>query len=85
MKTIKIKHVNGPALAIITLWHRFATKQGDVIEVNEMEWETLATKEFNDIPVFELVKETIGVTPIKKPVQSESLVQMQDQSESVEG
>jgi len=85
MKTTKIKHVNGPALAIVTLWHRFTTKQDDIIEVNEIELETLLTKEFNDIPVFELVKEVIGVTPIKKPVQPEPLVQMQDQSESVEG
>lgn len=82
MKTMKIKHVNGPAQAIISLWNRFTAKPGDIIEVNEIEYETLISKTFNNNPVFELVKEVIGVTPIQKPVQQ---VQMQQEIESVEG
>lgn len=56
MKTMKIKHVNGPAQAIISIWSRYTTKIGDIITVNDQEAETLLSKEFNGNPVFEVIK-----------------------------
>jgi hypothetical protein len=56
MKTLKIKHINGPSMAIVSLWNRYTTHTGDVIEVNETEWETLSTKMHNENLVFEIVK-----------------------------
>lgn len=95
MKVIKIKHVSGPAQAIISMWHRYTTKIDDVIDVNEIECETLLSKTFNDMPVFELVKQSKEATPKPESGQEEKALepepeqmqekQPQEEIESVEG